>query len=62
MDIKSLWQKLDQIAEASDLKTIPEAKKKKPDADKDGIPDWADKKFGKNDDEEKEATESRHRC
>ncbi len=54
MDIKSLWQKLDQIAEATDLKTIPETKKKKPDADKDGVPDWADKKPGKDDNEEKE--------
>ena len=53
MDIKQLWQKLDQIAEATDLKSIPEAKKKKPDADGDGVPDWADKKPGKDDNEDK---------
>ena len=49
MDIKSLWQKLDQIAESTDHKSIPESKKKKPDADGDGVPDWADKKPGKDD-------------
>ena len=53
MDIKSLWQKLDQIAEATDPKSIPESKKKKPDADGDGVPDWADKKPGKDDNEDK---------
>jgi hypothetical protein len=38
-----------------DLGKLNEAKKKKPDADGDGVPDWADKKPGKDDhsDEEK---------
>ena len=49
MDIKSLWQKLDQISETSDIKSIPESQKKKPDADGDGVPDWADKKPGEDD-------------
>ena len=53
MDIKSLWQKLDQIAESTDHKSIPESKKKKPDADGDGVPDWADKNPGKDDNEDK---------
>ena len=30
-------------------KTFIEDKNKKPDADKDGVPDWADKKHGKDD-------------
>ena len=57
MDIKSLWQKLDQIAEATDHKSIPESKKKKPDADGDGVPDWADKNPGKDDNEDKKKVE-----
>ena len=57
MDIKSLWQKLDQIAESTDHKSIPESKKKKPDADGDGVPDWADKKPGKDDNKDKKKIE-----
>ena len=30
-------------------KTFIEDKNKKPDADEDGVPDWADKKHGKDD-------------
>jgi hypothetical protein len=42
MDLVKLLSKLNAISE-----------EKKPDADKDGVPDWADKKAGKDDTEEK---------
>lgn len=47
MDMKSLIEKMDQLSQ------VDEETKKKPDADGDGVPDWADKKPGKDDHEEK---------
>jgi len=49
----------DMITSLSKLAGLPVAEaKKKPDADGDGVPDWADKKPGKDDDEEvKESVE-----
>jgi hypothetical protein len=40
------------------LKLALEAKKKKPDEDGDGVPDWADKKPGEDDNEDEETKES----
>lgn len=47
MNMKSLIAKMDQLSQ------VDEAKKKKPDADGDGVPDWADKKPGEDDHKEK---------
>jgi len=60
-DIKKLRDKMDQLSEAKKGTRPPKTKitakgasaKKKPDADKDGVPDWADKKPGKDDNEGK---------
>lgn len=46
--MKALIAKMDQ------LEQVDEETKKKPDADGDGVPDWADKKPGKDDSEDKE--------
>ena len=48
MDMKALIAKMDQLTQ------VDEETKKKPDADGDGVPDWADKKPGKDDNDEKE--------
>jgi hypothetical protein len=48
MDMKSLIAKMDQ------LEQVDEETKKKPDKDGDGVPDWADKKDGEDDHEDKE--------
>ena len=48
MDMKALIAKMDQ------LEQVDEEVKKKPDEDGDGVPDWADKKPGKDDNEDKE--------
>ena len=49
--MKSLIAKMDEIEQ------IDEEAKKKPDADGDGVPDWADKKPGKDDKEAKKKVE-----
>lgn len=46
--MKSLLDKMTQLSQ------VDEETKKKPDADGDGVPDWADKKPGKDDHEDKE--------
>lgn len=46
-------EKADESLVKSIVKKVVEAKKKKPDADGDGVPDWADKKPGKDDNAEK---------
>ena len=46
--MKALIAKMDQ------LEQVDEEAKKKPDEDGDGVPDWADKKPGKDDNEDKE--------
>lgn len=47
--MKSLLAKMDELSSI-----VAEETKKKPDADGDGVPDWADKKPGKDDHEDKE--------
>ncbi len=49
--MKSLIEKMDQLSQ------VDEETKKKPDADGDGVPDWADKKPGKDDHKDKEDKE-----
>jgi hypothetical protein len=51
MDMKSLLDKMTQLSQ------VDEETKKKPDADGDGVPDWADKKPGKDDHKDKEDKE-----
>lgn len=53
MDMKSLIEKMDQLSQ------VDEETKKKPDADGDGVPDWADKKPGKDDHADKKDKEDK---
>jgi hypothetical protein len=54
MDLFNILQKLSAIG---NMQGTVNEEKKKPDADKDGVPDWADKKPGKDDTEDKDDKE-----
>ena len=46
------WEDMEESYKSFKAQKINESKKKKPDADGDGVPDWADKKPGKDDNAE----------
>lgn len=46
------WEDMEESYKSFKSTKISESEKKKPDADGDGVPDWADKKPGKDDNEE----------
>jgi len=48
------WEDMEESYKSFKATKISESSKKKPDADGDGVPDWADKKPGKDDNEDKE--------
>lgn len=53
--MKSLLDKMTQLSQ------VDEETKKKPDADGDGVPDWADKKSGKDDHADKDKKEDKEK-
>lgn len=46
------WEDMEESYKSFKAQKLSESKKKKPDADGDGVPDWADKKPGKDDNAE----------
>lgn len=48
------WEDMEESYKSFKAQKINESKKKKPDDDNDGVPNWADKKPGKDDNAEKE--------
>lgn len=47
--MKSLLEKISQLSQVEEEVNVTEAENKKPDKDGDGVPDWADKKDGEDD-------------